>query len=1367
MSFGRQDDFPESTLAEEDELGPPWTRVQGRSRMMGRGNYRGSPQRQGGRGSGPGQRDGAHGYGYRSPHLQQNWEREKVNIDRGAMVSIGRANSGGRNWNRQGQTQQRNNGYNREGGSVWNNRAQGRGNTNTPRQQETPFVQGERVLETKQKVESPEEQKQDKKFVLDKNDYGFDPTKVPMEANPEQLRPSKAMYAFAQTLFKKDVKDWEMQDIYTPGSSEGTSILVSAFVDYAASTLNTAMSISQQLTLSRVAIATAPQRLLEYFKDPFKAMHFMEWALHRSGNLPPVMEPLLCPIDTPNLITDEEVKAKIEDGDLPLEEQAIVIEAFAKCYYPKNVSMIMEVVTGLSQKSRREYIECPGKMEREMKNLNKPLNFSPPKWYRLSLHPEVVIQTTPRQSTTEGTERMRLEISASDVAGKLRLQIDDLVTLPQEKLRTEILKAIPMIFEDRISRAGCSDTFKYFESMPSTELYKFLGREAPTKEAEAAQDVKVAQVFRYLVRLEHIAKKEGGTWTEPAEEILRTWINSIHPILRTRGESLMISMHILAQETVDRLILTTPYLLDGEEIRKHTIVLPHSAEFSQFEVWIKSSCDHLQDIANGNDTLIDAYETTMRSRKVTVKYRSRMLDSQLPVVMIGGSIETAADETIEEELFDRLLMAGIKAEEVPYYQIENIELSTMDGSSFDRVKCVVAARQDAKRLQEMIARVATPADPNRYLATRDYKYTMIGYPPTEASDKAVRDMLRDQKMFKASLVRTSLYGFTSIDPFMDVPKSTKDLCTREVSKNEDKTVAYFLLTMKMRDRNGGSRSTPVTRVSTNRAGTKLYLYAPKTEAEDLVQFTKEVMGLMRIWYKNTNLKLKGDLVEAMQQIKSVNQMSPMEMQAQNSRILQKYGEPSEAQRRLDTSRTMEEITKTAKEGIEHKFIGGLKSLRENEVQEVTQGSSGDRIADETIRRELLVIKDEQRAQMTKIDELTTMVHTMLERTIESSEVPKTLQTISTLIGTSSQSAISSITEVATAICAQMEEQSKQIITNVSRNSEDIATSCNKSSEIDERINELRTLVLRQESAAGMASEAARKTNEQQMRIIEMLDAQQKYLQNMTERQRDEQPKFDQSGDGIENSLEIDTSYQMQSEEYTTEVRQKAKHVLSLFQTMPYRKLQDCGKSTTVESTQESTAISERAASETTAGLESCKTCGKRDYSLLYCDNCNPPSLHHAACMTFVEGLAEYHCNNCYYQGLEEPSHNLGAMDEPGFTEQGEHEDQKIESVPRFEEEEQVEKDISDHSEMSMSSSSSSSSLVKPYTPRETRKNTRTKTLPSLTNSVQFDSKKPKATGTDDISPMQTRAQRLANEKAKKTRQDAFDTSDEEDDGSDE
>ena len=101
--------------------------------------------------------------------------------------------------------------------------------------------------------------------------------------------------------------------------------------------------------------------------------------------------------------------------------------------------------------------------------------------------------------------------------------------------------------------------------------------------------------------------------------------------------------------------------------------------------------------------------SAMSAEKMTVKYRSRMPDTLVPVLMIGGSIETAADSLIEEELYDRLLRAGIKATEVPDYYVESVELSTSDGRYSGRIKCVVAARQDACRLQDMTTRVTTPA----------------------------------------------------------------------------------------------------------------------------------------------------------------------------------------------------------------------------------------------------------------------------------------------------------------------------------------------------------------------------------------------------------------------------------------------------------------------------------------------------------------------------------------------------------------------------------------------------------------------------------------------------------------------------------
>lgn len=302
----------------------------------------------------------------------------------------------------------------------------------------------------------------------------------------------------------------------------------------------------------------------------------------------------------------------------------------------------------------------------------------------------------------------------------------------------------------------------------------------------------------------------------------------------------MISSHLFATQTIDRLILTTPYELEEKELMKHTVVKQNQEGLAQFEVWIKSSCKHLKEITKGTGALEMNYDSVLTDGKIIVKYRSRMPDTLVPAVMIKGSIETAVDAMIEEELFARLISAEIADDAIPEYHVESVEMNTTDGCHSGKMKCVVAARQDVDRLQEMIARITTPATRSKYLVTRDYVYKAIVYPPTETTDKEIAETLRDQRAFNTSSVRTSKYGLTGIDPYRNVPQYTKDLCTRKTSENTGKLVAYFLLMMSMLDREGRTVSSPVTRVSTNPSGTKLYLHAPRTEAAELVMFMKRL-----------------------------------------------------------------------------------------------------------------------------------------------------------------------------------------------------------------------------------------------------------------------------------------------------------------------------------------------------------------------------------------------------------------------------------------------------------------------------------------------------------------------------------------------
>ena len=735
-----------------------------------------------------------------------------------------------------------------------------------------------------------------------------------------------------------------------------------------------------------------------------------------------------------------------------------------------------------------------------------------------------------------------------------------------------------------------------------------------------------------------------------------------------------------------------------------------------------------------------------------------------PVAIIKGSMETAVDALIEEELFDRLVLAEINEAEIPDYTVESVELSTSDGRHLGRVKCIVSARQDIHKLQDMIMRITTPASRNKYLVTRDYAFFSITYPPTDTTDKEVMDALKEQRVLNASLIRTCIYGLTGIDPFRDVPEYTKGLCTREKHKNTGRTVAHFLLTMSMVNHDGRVINSPVTRVSTNPTGTKLYLHAFRTEAAKLIQLTKEVMNLLHIWYEKNNFRLKGDMRDAIQQSREVKPLTQMEIQAMNSRVQRLHGETSEAQQKLDKSRTRDEVIQTAKDGIDNTFTGSKTEATLGTTQETrhrmdihtTSEPVMERAVEEDmvkIGQEILLVKENQQVHTSKIEVLTALVQTMLEKeTTESGN--KTLTTLSKLIESSTQSSLSSITEVATAVRTHVDENSTQIRTLISKNSEDILVVCGKFPAIDDRIAELQPLVIRQEQAAEKAAEAAKKTNEQQSLIIKLLESQQEYLRRLTESNVDASVDFGRNDDIQDTPRKVDDIEQTKNKMYTAEIREKARHVLALAKTMPYTRAHEWKAAETEPSTAEPATTGEGA-----AGLGVCKECGKRDYSLLYWDRCEDlANLYHAGCMTFVEGLAEYHCNGCYNNETEgHPSTNGGhtetnldmqtSLKRPVFAQEGEGESD--------------EKDNLDQTEMSISTSPSSASSIsmEDYKPRYKRNTPRTKTLPSLKDAESND--RPNANKKiNEISPLQTRAQRQAKEKAKKAREDAFNTSDE-------
>ena len=1287
---------------------------------------------------------------------------------------MGRANSGGqRRWNRTN-SQRTNNSTMRGWGA-----GAGNDELTRPPVQTTPFILGVNVMQTKSKPEDSSITTPNNTEDAVKTNYQYVPSKELEEAHPGQLRPTPSMYTLTQSLFRKNVMEWTLQDFYTPGVSDGTSILLSIFMDHATTTLHPKMTISNRESLAKIVTAVAPADLLNYLQDATAAVKFLDWALTFEVQIPPTFEMHLCPIRTLNLIP-RDIRLKITEEELTTEEQERVIEAFTKCYYPKSASMVKDLLPTIPDATVKDFIVQPGRLAAEMKNRHKSMVFQPPKWYRLSIHPDTVIQSPPKLAPPKPKTCEDLPFSAAELRGKLTMELSKLEVLPLQTMKATIFAAISTVFGERQSQEGLIEAFSIMEATTKEDIINFLqkGFEQSTVLTDEEVD-KTRELHRYYIRFEHTNRRRHEEWQEQTGEILRKWINVIHPVLVANNHILVLTTQPYVRTQNDRLVYMTPYSLDSSNLQEYVIekTLPSQNKTenrgsSRFEVWIKTTCAYLEDMADHTQSgeLANAYSDTMEREYIQVQYISRIADSIVPAVMIGGSIETADDEIIEEELGDRLIRMGVDSDTFPVFHVEQVSIGTSTGSVTIRTKCIMAKRAEVETIQSAFGAIPTPVSKAVYQVTSDYIFTPVKYPPTDQTDKELSAAIGRQNDFTKSIVKTTIYNLHNVAPYHDVPICVKDPCTNEIEKNTaKKTVAAIILDMKFMVGRDIKIRSPVIRVSTNSSGSKLHLTALRTEAEDLITATQVVARLIDTWYDG-KFKVLKDMTDARTQIKRV-QTTRLQQQAMDGGMMFKWGEINKEQKKLDSSKTVDELTKTAAKGIQGTFTRAEThtSIYNEEEVEREQGSTAAPPAsvvtnstshDIDIRRDIGVLKELAISQDNKMSEMTLTVSQVVNMVQKLDKAPDEtmVNTISTMIETGMQSSISSTTEATSACKIQMEEYCKQMQRQMEESTLALIQSCKDKLNSETNPSKLEDLVKRQEMAAETTRIALAEIKTHQTEMMKKMDEQRTYMENLLHQREKTAEAQGVDEDEVTFDHQEDVAEESTKTKYARDARKKAHDILNLMDTMPYRKLSDLETNTTKKD-----AANEEDAFHTSVVTDICQVCKKKDLGLMYCDTCEElGGLYHAACLTLTD-KATRSCDECIGK---KAAHAVSApAEDKNESRVGNNrstmDTSKVEIGTAAASDMDTADDTNETSSTSSSESTSSSgSSVKPYTPRVRRALGET-TLPTLKPTFEANptSHAEKST-TQDISPLKTRGQRLAN-KAQKIREDAYDTSDEE------
>ncbi len=1054
----------------------------------------------------------------------------------------------------------------------------------------------------------------------------FNPQLESRVNHPQQLLPSPAMYNLVDILYNRGPESWTFEDVKTPNSTDGTSILVSAMIDYAATTLRPEMTQAQCLTLAKIAIATAPKLLFEFLKDHVSAMRYVQAALDHNTETPPALETKLCPACTPGLNIDEDIQRRMHTRALMRTEQIQVIQVFGECYYPKNTWDIRQLTENATMAAMNDYIYKPGELVRTLQRRNKRMVFSPPKWYALSTKPETPSKTTPRNTTTPqesvNITWWNIPISLSDIELKLGGPISLLAQKPHNAQRASLLSIIPLIFEDRASRTGCIETIRMIDAATPDELQAFLHRETNPTSGEAPppkNDVTTggSTGYRYHARIDHTDYRRNGVWHESAGTVLIRWMTAVLPVLTANKHTLTLTQSPFRQSPpLERRVISTNSIV-STELNVFIQDVSPTDSLSHFEFWFYTTCTNMGDLMSASKTGIDAtdYVQNMRTARIWFKVISRAEADKVPALILGGSMDSDSNEMIADEINDRLGMVGIGLDKCPTFYIDNYAVITPRTKERSvTMKCIMTHNKDASTLARLVETVSTPGLPTRHLVTRDYSFTTVEYPPSNQFQSTIGRAIERQRTFLNSITTTTLQGMKGIDPFFDVPQSTEPFYTGEARIN-DQTLAELILLGEITDSTGRTMKTPVIRLAMSTSG-RMHLTALKEEAASLIKTTEDIRTCIKIWYPENTSHVVSNTVSATRHVQKLK----------NKTALTHITLANNPRNNRDYSPHAELTAQSAREGIEQNFTTGVATPA-RPTNTPAQYPTTEKIVEtsdmniETMIRQLHeeVVELKREVQSTRQDNwdlriLLQDLGSKVDNTSRPHEISsgEMTSTISTMVESTIQNSLASTTHSLAHWGTQMTAYSRQLAEHSAQTTTQFTDIYDRMVAKEGSEDELKLLIKRQGTQTTSALCMIQDSQRNHDVLLQSVNSRHSRPDDSHIYETDVSVERTQEEKQTNTIAETQTTQNSGLDTASIAIRERAMGVLNLMETMPFHK-----------------ATSGWQIRQPDQSL--CTQCNKQGGFLVHCDRrqcTGPKALYHPECLTFLPFSMERVCLPC-------------------------------------------------------------------------------------------------------------------------------------------
>jgi hypothetical protein len=998
----------------------------------------------------------------------------------------------------------------------------------------------------------------------------------PSDAHPKQLLPTLPIYTLAQSLYASPPATWSYIDVQTPFSSDGASVLLSIFVDYAAMTLRPDMTLSQRLSLAQIATTTAPQRLFRFLRNPSEAWSYIEWALSPTTTLPPVMENHLYPMATLELIVDETLREKARERVFLRSQKIDIIHTFTECYYPAAATAsLKEALKKVTMETIDGYLNTAGELVKAMCLRNRTMHFSPPRWYRLSVHPTAILGKSPTmpRGSMDSTD-ISTVLPFNMIQGYLPVYTD-LVGRPYEQQKTAILSAIPQAcLGNQTLLSKLPELITKFHGATQEQILNYISTDgvhsrSPSMEGDStmppaqANQVVSGQHFLHHIRLEHMDGK--ARWTDPSGAVLKKWLSAVAPINSENSFHIELVSSIYDKKR-DNVSLQNALQLTDEQLGFFTYFLRSSKRLYKLEFWITSNCANMLDFKSarkvGHGTT--SYLNELQHARIWFTPVSTNWVTVFSLVMLVGSLETDNDSIAQQELRDRIELAGADPMDIPPFFISWCQVAVSSGRSAMMAKCIMAYIKDVEFFHQTFSTMPTEVLRTCYLVTRKFSFCTVAFPSTDRSDKRVGNAIRTHQELLASMTYTEVHGLNGVDPFYHVPSHTRASGSEEYKENT-RTVAALILLGSAVIAGGSNIPSPVTRITLQPEGT-MWLHGPKSSAADLIQYTTDLVPLMDEWM-GTGVSIK----------------------CEEARIHVAHA--------------------AVPEGGE-----GIKQSVNTEMAVFQTASNDQRLISDNVEISGLCAAVE--ANTSHIAELSSKLTAYLDRQSSAMQQDDLKSTLSTLVTMTIQSSMSSISDSILETCRTFLAGHTESITQALKESADqLARSTDRLNAGNVTLESHQKLVAQFAETLAMATRTMQELKDHQGRISKEIDLQQSSLQEIIARM----PKStacEPASPSVRGQVEAELTPDHD------EARAWAYGVLGLLpEVIPDAKHPPMIHFCSV--TQASEPMGHPTPKAPPEEAVVCNKCQQTGHGLLYCDRCpQPMAMFHPECLTRVENSSD-------------------------------------------------------------------------------------------------------------------------------------------------